>query len=165
MLPLWTNEKLSRWAPLPIRLIAGYGFLAHGLAKLQKGPEHFVHIVQALGVPLPAVMAWLTIYLEVFCGLLMIAGAFVPLIAAPMLVILIVATFTVHIQFGFTSIKLLAVTPAGPQFGPPGIETDLLYIACLATLIAAGPGPFAVDNWLARKLWRRNQLLEQSSRM
>jgi len=156
VLPLWTNKKISRWAPIPIRLIVGYGFFAHGLAKLHKGPEHFVAIVQAIGVPLPTLMAWLTIGLEMLCGLLMIGGALVPLIAAPMLAILLVAMFTVHIQFGFTSIKLLAVTPAGPQFGPPGTETDLLYIACLAALLAAGPGPFALDNWLARKPWRRN---------
>jgi putative oxidoreductase len=69
-----------------------------------------------------------------------------------MLAVLAVALFTVHIQFGFTSIKLIAVTASGPQFGPPGIETDLLYIACLVTLILAGPGPWAVDNWLGREL-------------
>lgn len=25
---------LSRWAPIPLRLIVGYGFMAHGFAKL-----------------------------------------------------------------------------------------------------------------------------------
>jgi putative oxidoreductase len=28
--------------------------------------------------------------------------------------------FTVHLPYGFISIKLLAVTAAGAQFGPPG---------------------------------------------
>jgi len=152
----WQPSPLSRWATLPIRVVVGYGFLAHGLAKLQKGPEHFVDIVRAIGVPAPAAMAWVTIFVEVVCGLLMIAGAFVPIIAIPMIAILLVALFTVHIQFGFTSIKLFAVTAAGPQFGPPGMETDLLYIACIATLVAAGPGPFAIDNFVLRTL-RRTQ--------
>ena len=152
----WQPSRLSRWATLPIRVVVGYGFLAHGLAKLQKGPEHFVDIVRAIGVPAPAAMAWVTIFVEVVCGLLMIAGAFVPIIAIPMIAILLVALFTVHIQFGFTSIKLVAVTAAGPQFGPPGMETDLLYIACIATLVAAGPGPFAIDNFVLRTL-RRTQ--------
>jgi putative oxidoreductase len=145
----------SRWSTVPIRLVVGYGFFAHGLAKLERGPDHFVEIVQAIGVPMPYLMAQLTIYVELVCGLLMIAGAFVPLIALPMLAVLLVALFTVHIQFGFTSIKLVEVTAAGPKFGPPGMEADLLYIACLATLVAAGPGPLSIDNWLVPKLRRQ----------
>ena len=149
-------KTLARIAPLPLRLIIGYGFLVHGLAKLERGPEHFVGIVQAIGVPFPDVMAWLTIVVEVVCGLLMLAGALVPLIALPMAAVLIVALATVHIQFGFTSIKLLDVTPSGPRFGPPGIETDLLYIAGLATLVLGGPGPAAVDNWLRQRFLPRS---------
>lgn len=56
-----------------------------------------------------------------------------------------------HLQFGFTSIKLMAVTPAGPRFGPPGVETNLLYLAGLATLLLGGPGPLAIDGWFARR--------------
>jgi putative oxidoreductase len=78
-------------------------------------------------------------------------GAFVPLVSLPMIAVLMVATLTVHLQYGFSSIKLLAVTSAGAQFGPPGYETDLLYLACLAALVLGGSGPFAVDGWLARR--------------
>jgi|KBSMisStandDraft_5_1062788.scaffolds.fasta_scaffold19214_9 putative oxidoreductase len=145
-------KDFARTAPLPLRLIVGYGFFAHGLAKLERGPEHFVSIVHAIGVPFPGVMAWLTIWVEIVCGLMMLAGAFVPLIAGPMLAVLVVALATVHVQFGFTSIKLLDVTASGPRFGPPGMETDLLYIAALSTLVLGGPGPFAFDNWLASRL-------------
>lgn len=28
---------LMRWAPVPVRLIVGYGFLAHGVAKAARG--------------------------------------------------------------------------------------------------------------------------------
>jgi putative oxidoreductase len=38
-----------------------------------------------------------------------------------------------------------AVTAAGPQFGPPGYETNLLYIAALASLVLGGSGPLALD--------------------
>ena len=71
------------WAPLPIRLIVGYGFLAHGLAKLEKGPDRFVAIVDAIGAPLPHFTAWLTIWVEIIGGLCVIAGALVPLVAVP----------------------------------------------------------------------------------
>ena len=69
---------------------------------------------------------------------------------AGLTVILLVAVVTVHLPYGFSSIKLRAVTAAGPQFGPPGYETDLLYIAGLATLVLGGSGPLAADAWLPR---------------
>jgi putative oxidoreductase len=67
-----------------------------------------------------------------------------------MIAVLMVAALTVHLPYGFLSIKLMAVTSAGPQFGPPGYETDLLYVACLAALMMGGSGPFSVDGWLSR---------------
>jgi uncharacterized membrane protein YphA (DoxX/SURF4 family) len=56
-------------------------------------------------------------------------GAFVTLVSIPMAALLLVAMFTVHLPYGFSSIKLVAVTPAGAQFGPPGYECNLLYLA------------------------------------
>jgi len=146
------QEAMARWAPIPFRLIVGYGFFAHGLAKLEKGPEHFVAIVHAIGMPLPYLMAWLTILVELVGGLAVLAGALVPLASVPMAAVLLVAIFTVHLPFGFTSIKLMSVTADGPHFGPPGYETDLLYLACLAALVIAGSGPVAIDNWIGRRL-------------
>jgi putative oxidoreductase len=148
--PNRSPSLISRWAPIPLRLIVGYGFFAHGLAKLEKGPANFVAIVHAIGTPMPHMMAWLTIAVELGCGLAMLAGAFVRLISIPMAAVLLVAMFTVHLQYGFTSIKLMAITAEGPKFGPPGIETDLLYLACLATLVIGGPGIFALDTMIAR---------------
>jgi putative oxidoreductase len=142
------------WAPIPLRVIVGYGFMAHGYAKLMKGPDVFVGIVHALGVPAPHLMAWLTIIVELLGGFAVLLGAFVPLVSLPMAVVLLVAIFTVHLPYGFTSIKLMAVTAAGPQFGPPGYEADLLYLACLAALIAGGSGPFAVDRFIMNRLRR-----------
>jgi putative oxidoreductase len=141
---------LAKWGPLPLRLIVGYGFFAHGLAKIEKGPEHFVDIVQAIGTPLPHLMAWLTILVELIGGIAVLVGASMEIFSVPMAIVLLVAMFTVHIQFGFTSIKLMAITAEGPKFGPPGIETDLLYLACLATLLLIGSGPLSVDNWRKR---------------
>jgi len=71
---LISHWHLARWAPIPLRLIVGYGFIAHGLAKLEKGPERFADIL------------------------------------------------------------------------------DLLYLACLATLLLAGSGPLSVDNWMATRV-------------
>ena len=133
------------WAPLPLRLIVGFGFMEHGYAKLARGPEVFADILQTIGVAAPHFMAWATILVEVLGGFAVLLGAFVALVSLPMAAVLLVAAFTVHLPYGFSSIKLLAVTAAGAQFGPPGYETDLLYLACLAALVLGGSGPLSID--------------------
>ena len=148
-LDLLTQRRYVRWAPLPLRLIVGLGFMEHGFAKVSKGPDAFAAILHALGVPVPHLMAWVTILTEVRGGLAVILGGFVAIVAVPMVAVLLVAVFTVHLPYGFSSIKLIAVTAAGAQFGPPGYECDLLYLACLATLVMVGPGPFALDGLIA----------------
>src|SRR5271169_7076055 len=140
-----SGSPIARWAPVPLRLIVGYGFMEHGFAKLARGPDAFPAILQALDVPLPHLMGWLTILVEILGGLAVLLGALVPLASIPMAAVLLVAVFTVHLPYGFSSIKLQAVTAAGAQFGPPGFETDLLYLACLAALVIGGSGPLAID--------------------
>jgi len=143
--------NLSKWASLPLRLIVGYGFLEHGYAKLIKGPEAFATIVHALGVPSPHLMAWLTILTELLGGASILAGAFVVMASIPMATVLLVAMFSVHLRYGFSSIKLMAITPSGAKFGPPGYECDLLYLACLAALVLGRSGPFSIDGFLAAR--------------
>src|SRR6266481_1732713 len=144
-LALSSRFPLARWAPIPIRLIVGYGFMEHGFAKLSRGVGAFAAILQAMGVPHPHFMAQLTILTELVGGFAVILGAFVAIVSLPMAAVLLVAMFTVHLPYGFSAIKLIGVTAAGAQFGPPGYEVDLLYVACLATLVMGGSGPFAVD--------------------
>jgi putative oxidoreductase len=148
---LVSSSPIAEWAPVPLRLIVGYGFMEHGFAKLARGLDAFPAILQALGVPAPHLMGWLTIFVEIAGGLAVLLGALVPLVSLPMAAVLVVATITVHLPYGFSSIKLQAVTAAGPQFGPPGFETDFLYLACLVALVLGGPGPLSIDGFLARR--------------
>jgi putative oxidoreductase len=148
----WTNRPaVARWAALPLRVIVGYGFMAHGLAKLSKGVDTFAAILLAMGVPAPHIMARLTILVELVGGLAVLLGAFVTLFSVPMVTVLLVAMVTIHLPYGFSSIKLLGVSADGPQFGPPGYETDLLYIACLVALVLGGSGPLSIDGFSARR--------------
>ena len=140
-------NKLGPWAVTALRVIVGFGFAAHGYAKLANGPGHFVDNLQALGVPAPVVMSWLTIIAELAGGLAVMIGAFVPLISLPLAAILLVAAFSVHLQFGFSSIRLKEVTSAGIQFGQPGVELDLLYLASLAVIVLCGPGRLSLDGY------------------
>ena len=157
--PMWRDlriDLISRspiawWAPVPLRLIVGYGFMEYGFAKLARGADAFPAILQALGVRASHLMGWLTILVETFGGLAVLLGALVPLASIPMAIVLLTAIFTVHLPYGFSSIKLQAITAAGAQFGPPGYETDLLYLACLLALVLGGSGPLSIDRFLAKR--------------
>jgi putative oxidoreductase len=117
------------WYALPLHLVVGFGFVQHGYAKLSRGPDAFISILHAIGMPFPDLFGWATIWVEIIGGLLVLFGAFVPVAAVPMVVVLPVATFTVHLPNGFSSIKLMSFDSSGAHFGQPGYETDLLYIA------------------------------------
>jgi len=136
------------WYALPLRLMVGYGFVEHGYAKLARGPEGFIAILHAMGMPFAEFLGWATIVIEVLGGLLILAGAFVPLATVPMIVVLLVAIVTVHLPNGFSSIKLMSYDAAGAHFGQPGYETDLLYLAGLLALCVGGAGIWSVDGWL-----------------
>jgi putative oxidoreductase len=147
---LSSSPAAAGWAPLPIRLIVGFGFLAHGYAKLSRGPESFGVVLQTLGVPVPQFLAWLTTLVELVGGAAVLAGAFIPLVSVPMAIVLLTALFTVHSQYGFFSVKFAEVTTAGIRFGPVGYEIILLYLAGLATLALGGPGRLSLETVLPR---------------
>jgi putative oxidoreductase len=107
-------------------------------------------------------VAWITILTELLGGLAILLGAFVSLVSLPMAALLLVAIFTVHLPYGFSSIKLISVTGTGAQFGPPGYECDLLYLACLTALVLGGSGPFAIDGLLRRNTPTLKQEAERS---
>src|SRR5258707_3964708 len=155
VLKLLTRFPIARWSPIPLRLIVGYGFMQHGSAKLSRGPDTFAAILKGMGVPAPHLMAWLTILTELLGGLAILLGAFVTIVSVPMTAVLLVAMFKVHLQYGFSSIKLLAVTATGAKFGPVGYEVILLYIVCLEALVIGGSGPFAIDGLVRKRFEAR----------
>jgi putative oxidoreductase len=146
------NETLWReWAPLPLRLVIGYGFVAHGWAKLSRGPAGFAKLLEQIGAPLPEATAWLSTLTEVLGGVAILVGAFVAVVSVPLIVMMLVAMFTVHLRYGFSAVNTIGLTAEGPQFGPPGYEVNLLYIAGLLALILGGAGPFSIDRLLERR--------------
>ena len=151
MFKLPEEALLQQWVPLPLRLMLGYGFMAHGWAKLNRGPAGFAKLLEQIGAPLPEVTAWVSTLIEIFGGLAILAGAFVAAVSVPLIVMMLVAMFTVHLRYGFSAINTIGLTADGPQFGPPGYEVNLLYVAGLLALILGGAGPFSIDRLLARR--------------
>src|SRR3954466_6127838 len=144
-------DALAAWAPLPIRLVVGYGFMAHGYAKLSRGPETFAGVLHTLGVPDPVFAAWAATLTELIGGAAVMAGALIPWVSMPMAVVLLTALITVHLPYGFFSVKFVEVTEAGIKFGSVGYEIVLLYLAGLVALVLGGPGPLSLERWLERR--------------
>ena len=150
MFKLRDEALRSQWLPLPLRLVIGIGFMAHGWAKFSRGPSGFAKLLTHIGAPVPETTAWVSTFVELLGGLAIIVGAFVEFVSVPLIVMMLVAMFTVHLKYGFSSINTIGLTPSGPQFGPPGYEVNLLYIAGLLSLILGGAGALSVDRLLSR---------------
>ena len=144
------------WPLLPLRLLIGYGFAAHGYAKLTRGPANFAAILSALGVPLPTPIAWATTLLELLGGVALMLGAAVALLSVPLVIVMLTAILGVHLRYGFSSIRLKAIGPSGAEFGPVGYELNLLYIAGLIVLALSAACPLSFDRWWASKRRRRH---------
>ena len=81
-------------------------------------------------------------------------GAFVAIASIPLILSMLGAMLTVNIKYGFSAVNTIGLTPDGPQFGPPGYEINLLYIAGLVALILGGAGPLSIDALRSRRRQR-----------
>lgn len=145
------KSKYSEWSPFFLRLIIGFGAMAHGWAKLSRGTAGFEKLLSQIGVPFPHFNSWLVPFTELIGGLAIFVGAFVSFAAIPLIITMLVAMFTIHVNYGFSSIKTIGLTPNGPLFGPPGYEINLLYIAGLISIIITGAGALSIDSLIAHK--------------
>jgi putative oxidoreductase len=145
---------LAAWAPLPVRLVVGYGFMAHGYAKFSRGPETFAAVLHTLGVPEPLLAAWAATLTELIGGAAVMLGVLIPWVSIPMGFVLLTALVTVHLPYGFFSVKFAEVTETGIKFGPVGYEILLLYMAGLAALVLGGPGALSLQGWIDRRQQR-----------
>ncbi len=138
---------------MPLRLAIGFGFVFHGYPKLFSGDGHdmFVGMLDGLGVPAPTLMAWIVAVLEVFGGIALIVGAFVSVVSVLLIANMFVALFRVHLATGFSFMNISGMTDAGPQFGMPGYEVNVLYITRLTALVLLGRSHMSVDELIAKR--------------
>ena len=91
------RARVAVWAP--DGAAADRGIWVHGARYGQavEGPLVFAAVLQAMGVPQPSLMAWLTIVIELAGGPAVLLGAFVPFVSVPLAAVLIVAMVKVHL--------------------------------------------------------------------
>ena len=135
LLALSPANRLAGLAPLVVRLIVGSIMAAHGLQKLVQGPAGFGEVLASLGVPLPAIMAYVDTFVELAGGILLILGLLSRLAAALLTINLAVAISLVKVNVGLI---------APPQSGA-GAELDLALIAGLLVVLLMGPGRISLD--------------------
>src|SRR6185437_3561249 len=141
----WSPAVSYRWTLLPLRLVIGFGFLLHGLAKWNRGPAKFAALLQHIHTPYPLATAWMVTGLEIIGGAMFIVGLLAAVLSIPLAISMLVAMFTIHIHYGFSAVNTVGLTSAGPVFGPSGYEINLLYIAGLIALALSGPTALSVD--------------------
>jgi putative oxidoreductase len=123
--------------------------MAHGHAKLSRGPEKFAAVLHTLGVPDPLFAAWAATLTELIGGAAVMVGVLIPWVSIPMVVVLVTALVTVHLPYGFFSVKFAEVTETGIKFGTVGYEIVLLYLAGLIALVL--PGALSLERWVDRR--------------
>ncbi|MGH7713192.1 MAG: DoxX family protein [Gemmatimonadaceae bacterium] len=121
-----------------LRLVVGTVFIVHGAQKLFIwGLPQTVSGFTQMGVPLPNVVAPLVAVLELFGGVLLIAGLLTRLVALGLTIDMLSALFLVHLPNGF--------------FVPNGIEFVLTLAAANAAFVLSGAGAFSLDAVLAHR--------------
>ena len=143
------RQKLMDFSPLPIRLLLGIGFVFHGYIKLftSIGHENFLRLLNEIGVPAAGFFSWLVGGVEFFGGIALLLGFFTTVTSILLLVDMLVAMFWVTLPNGFDVMHVTVLIEAGPKFGVPGLEINLLYIAGLLSLLLSGAGAYSIDRY------------------
>ena len=132
------SSRLIEFAPLPLRIIAGVGFMIHGLPKILnigKTQGSFMNM------GLPQDLAILIGLLEFIGGLAILLGIFTRIAAGLLAIQMIGAILLVKLSKGFID----------------GFELDLLYLAIMISLLITGPGFLSIEkNLLKREMFPKS---------
>ena len=129
------TKTVYNFAPLPLRIIAGIGFMIHGITKLLDIPgtqNSFANM------GLPPELAIIIGLLEFIGGLAILLGILTRIAAGLLAINMIGAILQVKLSKGFIG----------------GFELDLLYFAIMISLILMGPGNISIEkNILKREIF------------
>ena len=129
------TKTVYNFAPLPLRIISGIGFMMHGLPKLldiSNTQNSFTNM------GLPPELAIIIGLLEFIGGLAILLGVLTRIAAGFLAINMIGAILLVKLSKGFID----------------GYELDLLYLAIMISLMLTGPGNVSIEkNVLKRELF------------
>lgn len=129
--------KLRDLSLLLFRLALAIGFYEPAMMKV-KNLAGVAEWFGSMHYPVPGVSAFMAMVTEVTGIILLALGLGTRLIAMPMMFIMLVATFTVHISNGFTA-------------GDNGFEIPLYYFLMLFALVVYGAGKYSLDHLIGNR--------------
>lgn len=117
-----------------MRLVLAYGFYVPAKNKWAD-ISAIVDWFSSMNYPLPTLNAYLAAGAEAAGVVLLALGLFTRFISIPLMVVMLVAIFTVHAGNGFSA-------------GDNGFEIPLYYFIMLFTLMVFGAGKISVDYFI-----------------
>jgi putative oxidoreductase len=146
----WAYAKLDPVAYPVLRFIAGTLLIPHGSQKLfgafdgfrAAGPAYVggtADYFAAIGLPFPALLAYLVTGTEFFGAILIALGLFTRLAALAAAIDMLAATLIVHFTRGFFA-------------GAGGYEYTLLLTVVFCYIAATGSGRYSLDRLFGRQI-------------
>ncbi len=119
------------------RLAVAYGFYEPAMMKW----GNIGNVAQwfgSMGIPFPLLNAYMAATTEILGVVLLTIGLFTRFISLPLIVVMLVAIFTVHLGNGFSA-------------GDNGFEIPLYYLLFLGIFLSHGAGKISLDNLIFKK--------------
>lgn len=129
-------DNLKDLPPLIFRAVLVYGFYSPAIYKITDFSGTAAWL-ESLGMPFPLLNAYLSGITEFAGVILLTLGLGTRIIALPLIITMIVAIMTVHIDHGFSAAK-------------NGIEIPFYFIIMLIALMVYGSGRFSIDYLIKR---------------
>jgi len=120
-----------------MRIVLAYGFWGPATMKWNN-MDGIIEWFTGMGMPFPTLNAYMAASTEMAGVFLLASGLFTRLISIPLMVVMLVAIFTVHFANGF-------------EAGNNGYEIPLYYLLMLLTLFIYGAGRFSLDSLISKK--------------
>lgn len=130
------TKFLNDFVLLAIRIVLAYGFYITGSTKWQN-INGVAEWFGTLKIPFPLANAYLAASTEIAGVILLTLGLASRIISIPLMFVMLVAIFTVHLPNGF-------------EAGNNGFEIPLYYLLLLLVIFVNGSGKLSVDRMLAK---------------
>jgi len=152
-----------------LRVLLAYVFYQTGIEKVHS-IDGTIYWFEGLGIPFPAFNAYFSMLTEIFGVVLLFTGLGTRIISLPLIIVLLVALFTVHIDHGWLVIgsslndpevasRVARAKAILKEYGnwdwlsakgtfvvlQNGMENVVTYISMLLVLLARGPGKYSID--------------------
>jgi len=121
-----------------VRLILAYGFYEPMMSKWADIDSVAQWFGESLGLPFPLLNAYMAASTEALGVVLLVLGLGVRMISLPLMIVMVVAITTVHLNNGFAA-------------GENGFEIPLYYMLMLFVLATHGGGKYGLDRFFSAK--------------